>query len=222
MFFFVWHGRRNIKIWDELFCLNADRVKEICEHLRIIKELDGFAFNIWAYARVDTVTEKMLQKMKQAGFNWLAYGFESAKTDVRQRANKKFSAPQAKRAIDMTRDAGINIIANFMFGLPGETEDSMKATLDMAMRENFEYVNFNVALPYPGSEWYESLPVKPTDWSSFSQFSPNICADPKVVRFRDEAFQTYFSRPEYLSMINRKFGEKAETHIKEMFQWKIR
>ena len=209
---------KNIKIWDELFCLDQERVLSICGYI-LNFDLD---FNIWAYARVDTVTEKMLAKMKQAGINWLAYGFESAQEDVRQKSNKKFSDSQAKRAIDMTRDAGINIIANFLFGLPGETEDDMRASLDMAMRENFEYVNFNVALPYPGSEWYASLKLKPTDWSSFSQFSPSICADPAVVRFRDGAFQAYFNRPEYLSMIKTKFGEKAEEHIKEMLKWKIR
>ena len=109
-----------------------------------------------------------------------------------------------------------------MFGLPGETEDDRKATLEFAMNENFEYINFNIALPYPGSPWYDSLKDKPTDWSSFSQFSPNICAAPEVVKFHDEAFQAYFNRPEYLSMIRTKFGEKAEAHIEEMVRWKIR
>ncbi len=198
---------RNIKFWDELFALKEDRVLAICEMLK------DYDLNIWAYARLDTVTEKMLKAMKRGGINWLAYGFESV-------VNSKMK--EYVRAIQMTRDAGINIMANFMFGLPEDTEDSMKATLDMAIRENFEYVIFYVALPYPGSEWYTKLKDKPTDWSSFSQFSPNICADPKVVKFRDEAFKSYFTRPEYLSMIKTKFGEKAVEHIKEMIKWRIR
>ena len=202
-------GIRNIKLWDELFTLDETRVIEICDFL----SQWGFKFNIWAYARVDSVSEKMLAKMKQAGVNWLAYGFESA---------QEGKSKNARRAVDMTRAAGISIIANFMFGLPGETQDSMKASLEMAVRENFEYVNFTVALPYPGSPWYDSLKVKPTDWASFSQFSPNICAVPAVVEFRDRAFQTYFGRPEYLSMIREKFGAKAEAHIKEMLKWKPR
>ncbi len=208
---------RNIKIWDELFCLDTKRVNEICDF--IISQ--GYDLNIWAYARVDTITSRMLSKMKRAGFNWLAYGFESVDA-VRKLSNKNIDDAVVKWAIDMTRDAGINIMGNFLFGLPGDTLDSMKATLDMAVRENFEYVNFNVALPYPGSVWYDSLKDKPTDWSSFNQFSPNICADSEVVKFRDEAFTTYFSRPEYLSMIKSKFGGKAEDHIKEMLKWRIR
>jgi len=209
---------RNIKIWDELFTLNPHIVEALCEYI----EANGFDFNMWAYARVDTIQPRMLAKMKKAGINWLAYGFESARDEVRLMSDKKFEDSTAKRAIDMTRDAGINIIANLMFGLPGETEDSMKASLDMAIRENFEYVNFSVAFPYPGSPWYASLKDKPTDWSFFGQFSPKIGAAPGVVKFRDGAFQTYFARPEYLSMIRSKFGEQAEAHIKEMAGWKIR
>ena len=208
-------GVRHLKIWDELFCLDEDRVLSLCN---ILTE---HRFNIWAYARVDTVTERMLTAMKRAGFNWLAYGFESALPDVRQQSRKQFANSKAKRAIDMTRAASINIIANFMFGLPGETEDDMKASLEMAMRENFEYVNFSIALPYPGSEWYASLKVKPTDWSAFSQFAPNLCAPPAVVKFRKEAFQTYFRRPEYGAMIRTKFGEKAAAHIQKMVAWQI-
>lgn len=214
---FANHGIRNIKIWDELFCLKEERVLEICDY--IISE--KFDFNIWAYARVDTVNEKMLSKMKEAGINWLCYGFESSE-DVRKQANKRTSDEVTGLAIDTTRNAGISILANFMFGLPGDTLNNMKATLNMAIAENFEYVNFYVALPYPGSEWYEKLENKPTDWSSFSQFSPTICAAPEVVKFRDEAFKAYFNRPSYLSMIKSKFGLEAEAHIKEMLSWRIR
>ncbi len=209
---------RNVKIWDELFTLDAERVEAICDYL--IRE--HFGFNIWAYARVDTVNQKMLDKMKQAGINWLCYGFESASNGVRKQSAKQYKDSQSKKAIDMTRQAGINILANFLFGLPGDTDEGMQATYDMAVRENFEYVNFYVALPYPGSEWYEKLIYRPNDWSSFSQFSPNICADKKVVAFRDRAFRDYFNRPEYLDMIQKKFGAKAESHIKEMVQWQIR
>ena len=217
---FAQSGIRNIKIWDELFTWNSAQVKDILDYICVCGW--GEVFNIWAYAHVSCVDEGLLPKMKRAGINWLAYGFETASIKTRKKARKGFPDTVMQRAIQLTRDAGINIIGNFMFGLPGETEDEMKATLEFAMQENFEYVNFSVALPYPGSPWYTSLQNKPTDWNSFSQFSPNICADPQVVKFRDDAFQTYFSRPEYLSMIKARFGLQAEAHIKEMLAWKIR
>ena len=198
------YGIKNLKIADECFTLNEGHVNLICEG--IISR--GYDLNIWAYGRGDTVNPAMLKKMKRAGINWLAYGFETSKED-------KFRARNGD-IVKMTRDAGINIMANFMFGLPDETEDDWKVSLEMAIKENFEFVNFYVALPYPGSVWYLGLENPPTDWSSYNQFSPNICADPKVVQFRDKAWQIYITRPEYLSMIKSKFGEKAESHIKEM------
>lgn len=210
--FFANEGIKNIKVWDEIFTLNESRVLQICDI--IISE--GYDFNIWAYARTDTVTENMLKRMKRAGVNWIAYGFESVTND------KKFVESTAHQAIDMTRAVGINIIANFLFGLPGETENDWQNSLEYAMRYNFEWVNFQVALPYPGSLWWESLAEKPTDWARFGQFHPNMYGDPKAVEFREQAFRSYFTRSEYQTMVRRKFGETAEKHINEMLAWKIK
>ena len=195
------YGVRNIKIWDELFALNEDRVLSICSGLR------DYNLNIWAYARVDTVTERMLGAMKKAGINWLAYGFESV-------TDPKFIKRTAE-VINMTRDAGINIMANFMFGLPGATIDDDRRSLDWAKSQLFEFVNFYDAMPYPGSQWFEDVKPLP-DWSlnphtgrSFSQY---ICPTP----FRRMAFKEYFTNPEYLGMIRSKFGVQGEEQIKEM------
>mgnify|MGYP001609111061 CR=1 FL=1 len=191
---------RNIKIWDELFALKEDRVLSICSGLK------DYDLNIWAYARLDTVTEKMLKAMKQGGINWLAYGFESV-------TDPKFTA-KTEEVIKMTRDAGINIMANFMFGLPGTTQDDDQASLEFAMRHLFEFVNFYEARPYPGSKWYNDVnPV--LSWEQYDQYGSNR------MPFREKAFKGYFTNPEYLSMIKKKFGEQGATQIKEMLEDKI-
>lgn len=207
------HSVRNLKVCDELFVLNPNHVNNICD-LLIERDYD---LNIWAYARVDTVNETLLKKMKKAGFNWLCYGFEASSL-----LGDKYEAGKAFKARAMTRDAGINVIGNFMFGLPNETMADMWNTKNLASELHCEYVNFYVALPYPGSEWYDSLKDKPTDWSSYDQFAENICADPEVVRFRDKAFREYFSDYDYQRMIKNKFGANALEHIGEMLQWKPR
>ena len=68
------YGVRNIKFADEMFVLNRRHVLGICD--LIIER--GYDLNIWAYARVDTVKDGMLDKLKRAGFNWLAFGIEAA------------------------------------------------------------------------------------------------------------------------------------------------
>lgn len=201
--YLVSRGVKNLKFCDELFVLNEDHVTKICDGIK------DFKLNIWAYARSDTVNPKLLRKLKEAGFNWLAYGFESS----------TMGKGSPYDAVRMTKDAGINVMGNFMFGLP---DDNMQDTFNLAKELQCEYVNFYVALPYPGSQWYESLEDKPTDWSSFDQFSKNICADPEIVRFRDRAFTEYFNDYEYQQMIKNKFGVQAVDHIGEMLKWKLR
>lgn len=219
---------RNLKVLDELFALREDRAIHICD--LIIER--GYDLNIWCYARVDTVTEEMLKKMKQAGINWVAYGFESASERIRQGVGKKTQQDVTKRAIEMTRAAGIYIIANFMFGLPDDDLGTMQATLDMAKEFNFEYVNLYTVMAYPGSQLYEDTIKQgiklPEQWHGYSQYSEETLPLPteylsaqEVLRFRDKAFKEYFSDTKYLEMIREKFGPQAVEHIKEMLKHEI-
>ena len=208
-----------LKIWDELFTLDRGRVEVICEML-----WEGqYDFNIWAYARVGTVDPEILKMMKQVGINWLCYGFETANPDVH---GKGHTRKQLDETVEMTREAGINIIGNFIFGLPNDNYGTMSETLQWAKEKNLEYVNFYVAMPYPGSELYAETPREdlPSTWEAYDQFSPNCQPLPtnyltsrEVLNFRDIAFRSYFNRPEYLKMIEDKFG--ASNEIKEMLKW---
>ena len=122
------YGVRNIKIADEMFVLNPRHVLGICD--AIIDR--GYDLNIWAYARVDTVREGMLDKLKRAGVNWLAFGIEAANERVREDVDKGFDQELIFRTLDGVRTAGINVIGNYIFGLPEDDWDSMQATLDLA------------------------------------------------------------------------------------------
>ncbi len=198
------YGIKNLKICDELFTLNHEHVTTICSGIK------DYNLNIWAYARVGTVTPELLLTMKGAGINWLCYGFESGSETIRQGLGKKYG--DIRSTVDMTRQAGINIIGNFMFGLPEDTPDTMCETLSLAQELNCEYVNFYCAMAYPGSKIYKG---ENKDWNSYNQYGDT--AVPKWIKdFRDEAFQQYFRRPRYLNMIKGKFGDKAVEHIKEM------
>jgi len=219
---------KSLKIIDELFALREDRVNRICD---LIIEGD-YDLNIWCYARVDTVTETMLQKMKRAGINWVCYGFESASEKVRQGVSKKTGEDITRKAIEMTKAAGINILANFMFGLPEDNFETMQQTLDMAKEYNFEYVNFYAVMAYPGSQLYEDAMKQgtklPEKWHGYGQYSEETLPLPtkyvsaaEVLRFRDKAFREYLSNPNYLAMIRQKFGPEIVEHIKGMLQHEI-
>ncbi len=222
------YGIKNIKIIDELFVLNEARVRKICE--LIIQR--GYSLNIWAYARVDTVHESLMRTMKQAGINWLAFGIESASDDVREGMTKRFSQDTIKNAIRISQNAGINIMGNFIFGLPDDSQETMQETLDLAKELNLDFINFYTAMAYPGSKLYfeaiqNQIPL-PEHWHGFAQYGEETLPMPtkylsaaEVLRFRDRAFTEYLNNPEYQKMIREKFGEDVEQHIKEMLKHKI-
>jgi radical SAM superfamily enzyme YgiQ (UPF0313 family) len=222
------YGVRNLKIADEMFVLNRRHVLGICD--LIIER--GYDLNIWAYARIDTVKEGMIEKLKRAGFNWLCLGIESASERVRDDVQKGYAQDEVYKTVETVRAAGINVLANFIFGLPEDDLNSMQQTLDMALELNCEFANFYSSMAYPGSQLY-NLAVKeawplPEKWSGYSQHSVDTLPLPtkylsgsEVLRFRDHAWQVYFNSPRYLDMITRKFGPDTAQHIREMASHKL-
>jgi radical SAM superfamily enzyme YgiQ (UPF0313 family) len=222
------YGVRHIKILDELFVLKRDRIERFCDMLIERR----YNLNFWAYARVDTVDEALLHKLRRAGVNWLAYGFESASARVRDGVAKGYTPQDLQNAIRWTQQAGIAIIANYIVGLPDDDQASMQATLDEAIAHNFEYLNLYCAMAYPGSRLYEQAVREgwplPDSWHGYSQLGEETLPLPtkhltaeQVLAFRDKAFVAYHSRPEYLQMIARKFGVPAVEHIKGMLSHTI-
>jgi radical SAM superfamily enzyme YgiQ (UPF0313 family) len=218
------YGALNIKFPDEMFVLNERHVMGLCD--LIIER--GYKLNIWAYARVDTVKEKFLEKLKQAGFNWLCLGIESGSKHVRNGVQKgRFGDTDIDLVVRKIRDAGIYVIGNYIFGLPDDTYDSMLDTLNMAKRLNTEWANFYSAMAYPGSQLYHQA-IKnqwplPSDWLGFSQHAfetlplpTETLSGPEVLAFRDRAHMDYFTDANYLSMVSQKFGSHVVTHIQDI------
>ena len=222
------YGVRNIKLADELFVLNPHHVMEICD--LIIER--GYDLNIWAYARVDSVKEAMLEKLKRAGFHWLAFGIEAASERVRGDAQKGFQHEDIFRTLERVKAYGIHIGANYLFGLPEDDLETMQSTLDLALDLNCEFANFNCAMAYPGSQLYQ-IAVKegwplPENWSGYSQHGVDSLPLPTrhvsgadVLRFRDHAFQVYYTHSRYLESIARLFGPDTVQHIREMTSYTL-
>ncbi len=217
------YGVKNIKIADEMFVLNPKHVNGICDLL--IER--GHGLNIWAYARVDTIREGMVDKLLRAGFRWVALGIEAASEHVRDEVDKGFTQKEVYRTVERLRAAGISVIANYIFGLPEDTHETMKDTLKLALELNTEFANFYSTMAYPGSPLYRTALDRdwrlPEHWSGYSQHSrdslplpTNYLTAGEVLKFRDDAFLTYFTSPSYLEMVERRFGTDTVRHVREM------
>lgn len=224
------YGVRNIKFVDEMFVLNRKHVHGVCDQIitRGLKDL-----NIWAYARVDTVKDEYLTKLRDAGVRWLALGIESASKHVRDGVEKgRFGNEDILAVVRKVQAAGINVIGNFIFGLPDDTRETMRETLALALEANCEFANFYSAMGYPGSALYKEAKAKgwklPDDeggpgWIGYSQHAYETLPLPtetlsggEVLAFRDAAFRTYFTAESYIGMVRRKFGAPVVEHIERM------
>jgi anaerobic magnesium-protoporphyrin IX monomethyl ester cyclase len=226
---------KNIKIPDEMFVLSEQHVMGICD--LIIER--GYDLNIWAYARIDTVKDRYLEKLKRAGFNWLALGIESGSKYVRDGVEKgRFGDLDIVKVTDKIKEHEIYIIANYIFGLPDDTTKGMQETLDLAQEINAEWANFYCAMAYPGSPLYERaksmgspLPddVGGPGWIGYSQHGydalplpTNTLSGQDVLDFRDSAFEKYFSDSSFQNMIQKKFGQSVVDHIQDMMSVKLK
>jgi len=215
--YFAKQGITNIKIADELFVLNANHFLKLCE--LIIQR--GYKFNIWCYSRVDTVRDQYLATLKKAGVNWLALGIESGNTRVRKDVTKgRFEDVDIRAVVGKIRAHGINVIGNYIFGLPEDDLESMQMTLDLAMEMNTEEANFYSAMAYPGSPLYGIAKKEgwklPSSYEGFSQHSyeeqplpTKYLTAEQVLAFRDEAWMKYHTNPKFLELLKQKFGQVA-------------
>jgi radical SAM superfamily enzyme YgiQ (UPF0313 family) len=218
------NGIRTVRLTDEMFFLNKKYYVPILEG--IIQR--GMKFNFWAYARVDSVREDQLELFKNAGVNWLALGIEAGNPQVRLEIDKgRFKQVDIREVVQQIKDAGINVLGNYMFGFPEDTMDTMQETLDLALELNCEHANFYAAMALPGSPLY--LEAKKNNWElpqTFDEFAflsydckplrTKSLSSAEVLKFRDEAWQKYFTHKPFLELVESKFGMQSRQNVEDM------
>lgn len=226
-------GVETIKITDEMFLLNRKYYVPLCNMLK--ERGYGNKLRMWAYSRIDTVRRpEMLTLLKEAGIKWLALGIESADRKVRLEVSKgKFEDVDIEKVINQVHEAGIEVMANYIFGLPGDTKESMQATLDFSKELCTFGWNAYAAMALPGSKLYkdaveQGIPL-PDTYEGYSFFSYNTLPLPtetlsaaEVLEFRDNAFHEYHSYAPFQEKVKDKFGEIATNNINEMLKVKLK
>jgi radical SAM superfamily enzyme YgiQ (UPF0313 family) len=136
---------------DDTFTINHSWVLEFC---RVYGDEIHAPFSL--HARVETVNERMLHLLAEAGCHQITYGVESGSERVRREIMRRQVGNQRFRDVfRWTREAGILLTANFMLGLPGETRDDLEQTLDLAEELNVADFGYFVFYPYPGTHLFE-------------------------------------------------------------------
>lgn len=139
---------KSFLFYDDNFTLNPQRVIKLCR-LLIQNGLNHYQWN--CLARVDQVNQEMLKLMKRAGCQKISYGIESGSPQILKNINKHLNLETACQAIRATKQAGIEALAFFMIGNPGETRATIKESIKFAQKLNPTSTLWGITQIYPGT-----------------------------------------------------------------------
>ena len=143
-------GIDNVMMYADLFTVNRAQVVSLCRAM-----IDEQVNMQWmCNSRVDYVDEEMLALMGQAGCHMMSWGIESGSKEVLKRARKGADPGKAERALRWSKQAGIKNFGYFIIGLPGETEQTIRQTIDFSKSLPLDFAIFHIAAPYPGTPFF--------------------------------------------------------------------
>jgi len=143
-------GINNIHMYADLFTVNREQVVDVCKLM--IKEKINIKWT--CNSRVDYVDEEMLNLMGKAGCWYISWGIESANEQILKNVHKGATKENAVRALRWAKKAGINNWGYFIIGLPGETEETIRETIEFSKQLPLDIALFHVAAPYPGTPFF--------------------------------------------------------------------
>lgn len=204
-------GIHNIHMYADLFTVNRDQVVELCK-LMIEQKIN---IRWTCNSRVDYVDEEMLDLMGKAGCRLISWGIESGSEQILRHARKGAYPEKAARSLEWAKKAGIMNWGYFIIGLPGETEETIRQTIDFAKKLPLDIALFHVAAPYPGTPFFfevvENGWFRPgTRWENVDMDKgtvldyPNLSAE-RLLYWQKQAFREWAFRPgpifTYLKML---------------------
>jgi radical SAM superfamily enzyme YgiQ (UPF0313 family) len=171
---------KSIYFDDDTFNVGKERM------LKLSQEIKSRKLNTpWAImARADLMDQEILREMKDAGLFAVKYGVESASQEQLDRIDKNMDLRKTEEIIRLTKRLGIKTHLTFTFGLPGETKESIRNTIAMALRLDPVTVQFSIATPFPGTVFYNELKEKgqivSQDWSEYDGNFKSVVASDQI------------------------------------------
>lgn len=136
---------------DDTFTVNPERAYSICAEL--LKRNLKITWS--ANARPDIYDLELFKTMKKSGCRQLLAGFESGEQKILDNVKKGLNIKQAKEFVSTAKQAKIAVHGCFVLGLPGETRETAKETIDFALGLGVDTLQFSAAVPLPGSEYFD-------------------------------------------------------------------
>ena len=191
-----------IAFMDDTFTLKKRKVMAICDEIlkRNIEIMWGCT------SRVDTLDEKLLKKMKEAGCITIFIGVESADQQQLDNMCKNTTIAKIENAFKIAHKLKIRTIASVALGMPGDTKEIMNKTVKFVHKLKPNYAIYSLATPYPGTRFYkeafEKNLIKIKDWSKYTLITPILetidCSLNDMRKIQAKAFMKFYLRPHYI------------------------
>jgi len=210
-------GVKSIYFDDDTFNIGKLRMLEFAREIKA-RKLDI----PWAVmARADLMDEQVLVSLREAGLCAVKYGVESAEQSLVDNINKNMQLERVERIIKFTNSLGIKTHLTFTFGLPGETWESIKKTIEFAVRMDPDSVQFSITTAFPGTQYFRNLEEKgyilSHDLADYDGNSKGVLRTDslgprdleKAKRIADKAFRMHVLRTRHNRMQLRDYIGKA-------------
>lgn len=203
-------GAREIRIWDDTFNAKPERVIEICQEI-VRRKLD---FPWTCLGRVNFITEEMVRWMKKAGCWQISFGVESGDDEVLKNIRKGQTTEMVRKAIKLVRQAGIGCRGFFMLGLPGDTEKTIRKTIEFSKELDLDVAGFYPTIPFPNTDLTKmaertgELKTAYYDYYHYDEFKMNLpnklfyvpagLTETIIRAYVQKAYHEFYLRPKFI------------------------
>lgn len=166
------YGRSVFSFMDLVFPLVKSHAIQLCEEL--IKRGLNQRISWLCEPRVKPLDRETLRIMKESGCARVCFGIESGNQEMLDALKKQFTLDDVRQAVSMAKAERLEVDGMFMLGLPAETYEMTRKTINFAKELDVRFAMFNLFVPYPGCELYDILKsenkIMADDWSAFTSY----------------------------------------------------
>ena len=196
------HGVESITFIDDTFAINQNRVVELCEEIKRRK----LKFPWRCYTRANTINIDMLKIMKEAGCRQISIGVESGNQEILDIAGKNIKLEHYVKAYKLLEETGFEKRGSFILGLPYETTQTLRDTIDFAKRLRLDRAFFNICTPYPQTrlfemaEKHEGIRLTSDSWNEFRRWGNAVVeleevSREQLIEWQKIAMMEFYARP---------------------------
>lgn len=192
-------GVTNLMFWDDTFAADKKRAIAICN--KIIEEDLDISYTV--QIRADACSDELIEALRDSGCAFAAIGVESGNEQMLERIGKREGKEQFRNAVRAMKRANLPTIASYIIGLPGDTHETIRETMEFALELDADQSKFMILAPYPGTRVYDVAVEKGlVDPTSFEQMENlnyydsvainlSEVSDDDLISYQDQAYEQY-------------------------------